>query len=95
MRIKDIGLAAATVGIAAAVGAGIAGATTPGEDPKTQMTGQALARASAVTQTEVADEESRYEGDATLGDGSTRTSRSSVATPTTHRVHPTMPTERH
>jgi hypothetical protein len=74
---EDIGLAAAAVGIAAAIGAGISGAS-PSEDPKTPIPGQALARASAVIQTEVADEEGRYEDEVTLGDDSTGTSRSVV-----------------
>lgn len=70
--------AAATVALGAAVG--IAAAGTGGDDPESPITGAALDRASAaalaetgggrVTETEVGDEESYYEVEVTLDDGS-------------------------
>jgi len=65
---------------AAAVGTGIAGAAGGGDDDETPITGSALERASdaalahtgegRVTETEAGDEESRYEVEVTLDDGS-------------------------
>jgi uncharacterized membrane protein YkoI len=74
--IVAVGAAAA----AAAVGTGIAGAAGGGDDDETPITGSALERASdaalahtgegRVTETEAGDEESRYEVEVTLDDGS-------------------------
>jgi uncharacterized membrane protein YkoI len=74
-----ISLAAATA-VAAGTGAGIAAANGGGDDHEAPITGDALDRASAaalaetgggrVTETEVGDEESYYEVEVTLDDGS-------------------------
>ena len=79
MTFKEIGIAAA-IGVAAvAVGAGVAVAQ-PDDGEGTPITGDALAKASqaalaftgggTVTATEVGDEESLYEVEVTLADGS-------------------------
>ena len=78
MRLTQFGIAAA-VGVAA-VGIGVGVAVAQPNDNETPITGDALAKASAaalaftgggiVTQTEVGDEESLYEVEVTLGDGS-------------------------
>ncbi|MFD9669848.1 hypothetical protein ACFWAY_51300 [Rhodococcus sp. NPDC059968] len=77
MRIKHVRLAAAAVGVAVAIGTGVAVASSG--DQETPITGDALARASAVavahtgggtvTGTEVGDEESLCEVEVTLPDG--------------------------
>ena len=78
-RIKiAIGVAAGLVVVAG--GAGAAVASGDGDDSEEPITGDALDRASAaalehtgegrVTETEVGDEESRYEVEVTLDDGS-------------------------
>ncbi|HJT95094.1 MAG TPA: hypothetical protein VJ777_24665 [Mycobacterium sp.] len=81
MNIKRFGIATATATAAAAValGAGIASAQ-PDDGEGTPITGEALTKASqaalaftgggAVTGTEVGDEESLYEVEVTLADGS-------------------------
>jgi hypothetical protein len=79
MNLKRIGIAAATGVAAVAVGAGIAVAQ-PDDGEGTPITGEALAKASqaalaftgggTVSGTEVGDEESLYEVEVTLGDGS-------------------------
>ena len=73
-----ISLAAAAV-VAVGSGAGIAAATGGGDDDEVPISGEALDRASAaaleetgegrVTETEVGDEESYYEVEVTLDDG--------------------------
>ena len=78
MKIKQVGLAAAAVGVAVVIGTGVAVAT--GDDQEVPITGDALARASAaavtytgggtVTGTEIGDEESLYEVEVTKPDGS-------------------------
>jgi hypothetical protein len=80
MTFREIGIAAA-IGVAAvAVGAGVAVAQPPDDGEGTPITGDALAKASeaalaftgggTVTATEVGDEESLYEVEVTLADGS-------------------------
>ncbi len=76
---KIIIASAAAIGLAAG-GTGIALASGAGDDNETPITGPALERASAaalahtgegrVTETEVGDEESYYEVEVTLDDGS-------------------------
>ena len=81
-RSKTI-IAAAAIGTVIAAGAGIAAANTPdngGDDAEAPIAGPDLERASAValahtgegrvTDTEVGDEESYYEVEVTLADGS-------------------------
>jgi hypothetical protein len=79
MNLKQIGIAAATGIAAVAIGAGVAVAQ-PDDGEGTPITGDALTKASqaalaftqggTVTGTEVGDEESLYEVEVTLGDGS-------------------------
>ncbi|MBB5166256.1 PepSY domain-containing protein [Mycobacterium sp. AZCC_0083] len=79
MNLKKIGIAAATGVAAVAIGTGIA-AAQPDDGEGTPITGDALAKASQaalaftgggnVTGTEVGDEESLYQVEVTLGDGS-------------------------
>ena len=79
MTLEQFGLAAAAGMAAIGIGAGVAVAQP--NDTETPITGDALVEASAaalaftgggtVTQTEVGDEESLYEVEVTLGDGST------------------------
>ncbi len=79
MTFKEIGIAAAIGAAAVAIGAGIAVAQ-PDDGEGTPITGDALAKASqaalaftgggTVTATEVGDEESLYEVEVTLADGS-------------------------
>ncbi|MGH9118608.1 MAG: hypothetical protein ACRD0A_12265 [Acidimicrobiales bacterium] len=79
-RRTKIIAASAAFGLVAATGAGIAVAGGVGDDSESQITGHALDRASAaaldhtgggrVTDTEVGDEESYYEVEVTLEDGS-------------------------
>ena len=81
-KIKGIAIAGAAVAALAAGGAAIAGATGGGDDDATDtpIKGSALERASqaaldhtgggTVTETEVGDEESLYEVEVTLDDGS-------------------------
>jgi hypothetical protein len=79
MNLKQIGVAAATGVAAVAIGTGIA-AAQPDDGEGTPITGDALAKASqaalaftgsgTVTGTEVGDEESLYQVEVTLGDGS-------------------------
>jgi hypothetical protein len=79
MNLKQIGIAAATGVAAVAIGAGVAVAQ-PDDGEGTPITGDALTKASqaalaftrggTVTGTEVGDEESLYEVEVTLGDGS-------------------------
>jgi uncharacterized membrane protein YkoI len=71
---------AAAAAVAAGTGAGIAAANGGGDDHEAPITGEALDRASdaalaetgggRVTETEVGDEESYYEVEVTLDDGS-------------------------
>jgi uncharacterized membrane protein YkoI len=71
---------AAAAAVAAGTGAGIAAASGGGDDNEAPISGDALDRASAaalaetgegrVTETEVGDEESYYEVEVTLDDGS-------------------------
>jgi uncharacterized membrane protein YkoI len=77
-----LAIGVAAVGLAGAAGTGIAVASGVGDDDGTErpITGDALAKASAaalahtgggeVTETEVGDEESKYEVEVTLDDGS-------------------------
>ena len=77
-----LAIGAATVAVAAVAGTGIAVASGLGDDDENQrpITGDALDKASAaalayteggrVTETEVGDEESKYEVEVTLDDGS-------------------------
>jgi hypothetical protein len=79
MNLKQIGIAAATGVAAVAIGTGIA-AAQPDDGEGTPIAGDALAKASqaalaftgsgTVTGTEVGDEESLYQVEVTLGDGS-------------------------
>jgi uncharacterized membrane protein YkoI len=81
-RNLKLGIGAAAVVVAAAAGTGIAVAAGVGDDDATEqpITGDALDKASAaalahtgggeVTGTEVGDEESKYEVEVTLDDGS-------------------------
>lgn len=79
MNLKQIGIAAATGVAAVAIGAGVAVAQ-PDDGEGTPITGDALTKASqaalaftgggTVSGTEVGDEESLYEVEVTLGDGS-------------------------
>ncbi|MBJ7341544.1 hypothetical protein [Mycolicibacterium sp.] len=79
MRFRQVGGAVAAVG-ALAVAVGTAVAVAQPNDSETPITGDALGKASAaalaftgggtVTQTEVGDEESLYEVEVTLSDGS-------------------------
>lgn len=79
MNIKRFGIATATAAAAVALGAGIASAQ-PDDGEGTPITGEALTKASqaalaftgdgTVTGTEVGDEESLYEVEVTLADGS-------------------------
>jgi uncharacterized membrane protein YkoI len=81
-RNLKIGIGAAAVVVAAAAGTGIAVAAGVGDDDATErpITGDALDKATAaalahtgggeVTGTEVGDEESKYEVEVTLDDGS-------------------------
>jgi hypothetical protein len=79
MNLKKIGIAAATGVAAVAIGTGIA-AAQPDDGEGTPITGDALAKASQaalaftgggnVTGTEVGDQESLYQVEVTLGDGS-------------------------
>lgn len=79
MKIKQVGLAVAAAGVMVAIGTAVAGVASA-EDPETPITGDALAQASAaalaqtgggtVTATELGDEESLYEVEVTLADGS-------------------------
>lgn len=79
MNLKRVGIVTAVGAAAVAVGAGIASAQ-PDDGEATPITGDALARASqaalaftgggTVTGTEVGDEESLYEVEVTLADGS-------------------------
>ena len=79
-RRSKIIVASAAVGLVAATGAGIALAGGTGQDNESQITGEALDRATEaalehtgggrVTDTEVGDEESYYEVEVTLDDGS-------------------------
>jgi uncharacterized membrane protein YkoI len=73
-------IAGAAVAVAAIAGAGAAVAVAGGDDDEAPITGEALEKASAaalahtgggrVTETEVGDEESYYEVEVTLDDGS-------------------------
>jgi hypothetical protein len=75
-----IGLGAAAAIVAAGAGVGVAAAGGAGDDNEAPITGDALDQASAaalestgegrVTETEVGDEESYYEVEVTLDDGS-------------------------
>ena len=79
-RSRKIALGLALVGGAALVGGGVAVASGGGDDHEAPITGDALDRASAaalaytgegrVTETEVGDEDSYYEVEVTLDDGS-------------------------
>lgn len=79
MNLKRVGIITAVGASAVAIGAGIA-AAQPDDGEGTPITGDALAKASqaalaftrggSVTGTEVGDEESLYEVEVTLGDGS-------------------------
>ena len=79
MNLKRVGIVTAVGAAAVAIGAGIASAQ-PDDGEGTPITGDALTRASqaalaftgggTVTGTEVGDEESLYEVEVTLGDGS-------------------------
>jgi len=79
MNLKQIGIAAATGVAAVAIGTGVAVAQ-PDDGEGTPITGDALTKASqaalaftgggTVSGTEVGDEESLYEVEVTLGDGS-------------------------
>lgn len=79
MKLKYIGIMTAVGAAAVAIGAGIA-AAQPDDGEGTPITGDALTKASqaalaftgggAVTATEVGDEESLYEVEVTLGNGS-------------------------
>ena len=79
MKLKYIGIMTAVGATAVAIGTGIA-AAQPDDGEGTPITGDALAKASqaalaftgggTVTATEVGDEESLYEVEVTLGDGS-------------------------
>ena len=79
-RSRKIALGLALVGGAAALGGGVAMASGGGDDHEAPITGDALDRASAaalaytgegrVTETEVGDEDSYYEVEVTLDDGS-------------------------
>ncbi len=79
-RRTKIIVATAAIGLVAAAGAGISVASGNGADNDGPITGAALDRASAaalvhtgggrVTETEVGDEESYYEVEVTLADGS-------------------------
>ena len=79
MKIKQIGIAVAGGVAAVAIGAGVATAQ-PDDGEGTPITGEALTKASqaalaftgggTVTATEVGDEESLYEVEVTLADGS-------------------------
>jgi hypothetical protein len=79
MKLKYIGIVTAVGAAAVAIGIGIA-AAQPDDGEGTPITGDALAKASqaalaftgggTVTATEVGDEESLYEVEVTLGDGS-------------------------
>ena len=79
-RSRKIALGLVLVGSAAAVGGGVAVASGGGDDHEAPITGDALDKASAaalahtgegrVTETEVGDEDSYYEVEVTLDDGS-------------------------
>jgi hypothetical protein len=79
MKLKYIGIVTAVGAAAVAIGTGIA-AAQPDDGEGTPITGDALAKASqaalaftqggTVTGTEVGDEESLYQVEVTLGDGS-------------------------
>ena len=79
MKLKYIGIMTAVGATAVAIGTGIA-AAQPDDGDGAPITGDALAKASqaalaftgggTVTATEVGDEESLYEVEVTLGDGS-------------------------
>jgi hypothetical protein len=79
-RTAIITATALVAGLAVATGAGFASAGEVGDDDEAPITGDALRRASAaalahtgegrVTETEVGDEESLYEVEVTLEDGS-------------------------
>jgi hypothetical protein len=79
-RTAIISVTALVAGAAVATGAGFAIAGAGGDDDEAPITGDALTRASAaaleytgagrVTETEVGDEESLYEVEVTLDDGS-------------------------
>lgn len=79
-RLKILVAAGAAVSAVVAAGAGVALATGGGNDDEPPITGEALDKASAaaldhtgggeVTETEVGDEESYYEVEVTLDDGS-------------------------
>ena len=79
-RSRKIALGLVLVGAAAALGGGVAVASGGGDDHEAPITGDALDRASAaalahtgegrVTETEVGDEDSYYEVEVTLDDGS-------------------------
>jgi hypothetical protein len=79
MNIKEIGIVAALAAVAVAVGTGIATAQ-PDDGEGTPITGDALGKASqaalaftgggTVTASEVGDEESLYEVEVTMADGS-------------------------
>jgi hypothetical protein len=79
-RRRKIIIGAAGVAVAAGVGTGIAVAAVGGDDDEAPITGAALNEATAaalahtgggrVTDTEVGDEESYYEVEVTLDDGS-------------------------
>jgi uncharacterized membrane protein YkoI len=80
MNLKHIGIVTAVGAAAVAIGTGIATAQPQDDGEGTPITGEALAKASeaalaftgggTVTGTEVGDEESLYEVEVTLADGS-------------------------
>ena len=112
MNIKSIGIVTAVGAAAVAIGTGIATAQ-PDDGEGTPITGEALTKASqaalaftgggTVTGTEVGDEESLYEVEVTLADGSQvdvqldEPSRWSVARPTgpARTPNPTLPAISH
>jgi hypothetical protein len=79
MSIKQVGIVSGLTAVAVAIGTGVATAQ-PDDGEGTPITGEALAKASqaaltftgggTVTGTEVGDEESLYEVEVTLADGS-------------------------